>query len=49
MSYKRGKEDTKMKKKTLLITAAAVIATGLGIYSIAGKKIALPKKKASAK
>jgi len=38
-----------MKKKTIFLTAAAVIATGLGIYSIAGKKIALPKKKGSSK
>jgi len=38
-----------MKKKTLLITAAAVIATGLGIFSIASKKISFPKKRVSAK
>jgi len=38
-----------MKKRTVLLSAAAVIATGLGIYSIAGKKIALPKKRTSAK
>lgn len=32
-----------MKTKTLLITAA-VVATGLGILGIAGKKVSLPKK-----
>ncbi len=35
-----------LKKKKWLYLAAAV-ATGLGIYSIAGKKISLPKKKSS--
>jgi hypothetical protein len=38
-----------MKTKTILLTTAAVVATGLGIYSIAGKKISLPKKKTSSK
>lgn len=37
-----------MKTRTILLTAA-VIATGLGIYSLAGKKIALPKKKGTSK
>jgi hypothetical protein len=37
-----------MKTKTILLTAA-VVATGLGIYSLAGKKIALPKKKGATK
>lgn len=35
-----------MKKKKWLYVAAA-IAAGLGIYSIAGKKISLPKKKSA--
>ena len=38
-----------MKKRTVLLSAVAVIATGLGIYSIAGKKIALPKRKTASK
>jgi hypothetical protein len=37
-----------MRTKTLIFTAA-VIATGIGIYSLAGKKITLPKLKKSTK
>jgi len=33
-----------MKTKTVILTAAAVVATGLGILGLAGKKVSLPKK-----
>jgi hypothetical protein len=38
-----------MKTKTIILTAAALVATGIGIVSIAGKRVSLPKKRAAVK
>ncbi len=40
----QGGIRNRMKTKTVLLTAAAVVATGIGILGIANKKISLPKR-----
>lgn len=40
LTSRKGK---RMKTKTVLLTAA-VVATGIGLLGLAGKKVSLPKK-----